>query len=71
MKAKEKFEKLTTILESQLEKLVARKIDLDEAKGTAALAKQLNNTYSLQADVAKFIVKEGDAAKGRLEEVGL
>ena len=36
MKAKEKFEKLTTILESQLEKLVARKIDLDEAKGTAA-----------------------------------
>lgn len=71
MKATEKFERLTSILEKQLEKVVAQKIDLDEAKATAALAKQLNNTYSLQHSVATFIVKEGDKARETLQEIGL
>jgi hypothetical protein len=71
MNAREKFEKLFSTLDSQMDKLVARKIDVDEAKATAALAKQMNNTIGLQADVAKFINKEGENARKNLESVGL
>ena len=45
------------VVESMLA-LKAKKITTDEAKAIASLAKQANNTMTLQVDVAKFLSKE-------------
>jgi hypothetical protein len=53
-----------------MEKLDTKKINVEQAKAMASLAKQANNVLSTQLDAAKFISNIKDS-KISLDEVGL
>lgn len=55
---KEKSNHIYGLVVEAMLALKSKKITTDEAKAIAALAKQANNTMTLQVDVAKFLSKE-------------
>jgi hypothetical protein len=67
---KEKFEFIYEMVKSNMEKLDTKKINVEQAKAMASLAKQANNVLSTQLDAAKFISNIKDS-KTSLDEVGL
>lgn len=67
---KEKFEFIYKTVTDNMKKLDEKKINVEQAKAMASLAKQANNVVVTQLDAAKFIANTKDSQK-LLEDVGL
>lgn len=67
---KEKFQFIFDMVKENMTKLDNKKIDVEQAKAMASLAKQANNVLVTQLDAAKFI-KNNESVKEVLDEVGL
>ena len=58
---KEKFDFIYEMVASNMKKLDAKKIDIENAKAMASLAKQANNVLATQIQAAKFISNNENA----------
>lgn len=56
---------------SQMEKLDAGKIDVDEAKAQATLAKQANNSLRYELDRSATLIKISEHNKAHQEDIKL
>jgi hypothetical protein len=67
---KEKFDFIYQMVTSNMKKLDEKKINTEQAKAMASLAKQANNVIVCQLDAAKFICNTKESQK-TLSDVGL
>ena len=67
---KEKFMEIYETVTNNMKKLDEKKINVEQAKAMASLAKQANNVLVTQLDAAKFIANNKESEK-LLNDVGL